>query len=87
MLGCSAYLTSSERVAHNQSTEPSSPTSAAVCVSPIMAHCSMRVVTAGGLLYVAKTVGIDAPPVSTHFSSANRCCGRMTVPKPCGNWC
>ena len=37
----------SNRGAHNQSIEPSSPTSAAVCVSPIMAYCSMREVIPG----------------------------------------
>src|SRR6266566_2248569 len=38
----------SKRGAHIQSTEPSSPMSAAVWVSPIMAYCSMREDTAEG---------------------------------------
>jgi len=32
----------SNRGAHNQSIEPSSAISAAVCVSPTIAYCSMR---------------------------------------------
>src|SRR6266550_586437 len=51
----------SNRGAHNQSIEPSSPTSAAVCVSPIMAYCSIR---------EAIAVDIDAGSASASASGA-----------------